>query len=119
MKLSDEKQKEHSAIPTSYTSLLSNQTRGYDGTFCGARNIKFHLRNTHVGQLPNRVCMAIVDNDAYTGSNAKNPFNFKHFSASQVEIYLNGEMPAPPSSSILLITNAYMDAEVYLQQQCK
>lgn len=63
--------------------------------------------------------MAIVDNDAYTGSNAKNSFNFKHFSASQVEIYLNGEMPAPPSSSILLITNAYMDAEVYLQQQGK
>ena len=26
----------------------------------------------------------------------KNPFNFKHFSASQVAIYLNGETPAPP-----------------------
>ena len=38
----------------------------------------------------------MVGNDAYTGSIAKNPFNFKHFNASQVDIYLNGEMPGPP-----------------------
>ena len=47
-----------------------------------------------MGQLPNRVFMAMVDNDAYTGSIAKNPFNFKHFSTSQVTIYLNWEMRA-------------------------
>ena len=52
--------------------------------------------NTHVGQLANRVFMAVVDNDAYTGSITKNPFNFKHFSAPQVVIYLNGEILAPP-----------------------
>ena len=40
--------------------------------------------------------MAVVDNDAYTGSIAKNSFNFKHLNASQVPIYLNGEMPGPP-----------------------
>ena len=51
--------------------------------------------NTHVGQLPNRVFMAMVDNVAYTGSIAKTPFNFRNFSASQVALYLNGEMPAP------------------------
>ena len=48
----------------------------------------------HMGQLPNRVFMAMVDNDAYTESIAKNPFNFKHFSTSQVTIYLNWEMRA-------------------------
>ena len=42
------------------------------------------------------VFMAMVDNDAYKGSIAKNPFNFKHFNASQEGIYLNGEMPGPP-----------------------
>ena len=52
--------------------------------------------NAYVDQLPNRVFMAIVDNDVYTGSLAKNPFNFKHFNASQVTIHLTGEMPAPP-----------------------
>ena len=38
--------------------------------------------NPHVSQLPNRVFMAMVDNDAYTLIVAKNPFNFKHFTAS-------------------------------------
>ena len=40
--------------------------------------------------------MAMVDNDAYTVRISKNPFNFKHFNAFQVCIYLNGEMPGPP-----------------------
>ena len=39
-------------------------------------------KNAHVGQLPSRVFMAMVDNDSYIGSIAKNPFNFKQFSAS-------------------------------------
>ena len=49
--------------------------------------------NAHLGQLPNRVRMAMVDNDAYTGCIAKNPFNLKHFSSSQVAICLNEKMP--------------------------
>ena len=40
--------------------------------------------------------MTIVDNDAYTESIAKNPFNFKHFNAPQVVIYLNKEWPGAP-----------------------
>ena len=42
----------------------------------------FNWENAHVGQLPNRVSMGMVDNNVYTESIAKNPFNFKHFSAS-------------------------------------
>ena len=53
-------------------------------------------KNAHVGQLPNRVFMAMVDNNVYKRNIAKNAFKFKHFSASQVAIYLNGEMPGPP-----------------------
>ena len=52
--------------------------------------------NAHVRQLPNRVFMTMVDNDAYTESIAKNPFNLKHSNASQVSVYLNGEKPGPP-----------------------
>ena len=52
--------------------------------------------NAHMGQLPNRMFMAMVNNDAHTGSIAKNPFNFKHFHASQGGIYLNEEMAVPP-----------------------
>ena len=64
--------------------------------------------NAHVGQLPNRVFMAIVDNDAYTGSIAKTLFNFKHFNASQVGIDLTGEMPGPPLK-LSLSDNQYID----------
>lgn len=86
---------EHSTIVTSYTSLLSIQTRRFEDTFCSARNIMFDWENAHVDQLPNRVFMTMVDNDAYTEIIAKSPFNFKHFSASQVVIFLNEEMRAP------------------------
>ena len=49
-------------------------------------------KNAYMGQLLNIVCMVMVDNGAYTGSITKNPFNFNHFSASQVAIYLNGKI---------------------------
>ena len=65
-------------------------------------------KNAHVRQLTNRALMAMVDNDAYAGSIAKNPFNFKYFSASQVAIYLNGEMPAPPLR-LNFADNQYID----------
>ena len=40
--------------------------------------------------------MVLVDDNEYRGSIEKNPFNSKHFNASQVSIYLNVEMPCPP-----------------------
>ena len=64
--------------------------------------------NARVGQLPNRVFMAMVDNDAYTGSIVKNPFNFKHFNAYQVSIYVKGEMPGPPIK-LNFTDNQYID----------
>ena len=65
-------------------------------------------RNAHVSQLPNIVFMDMDDNDTYTGSIAKNSFNFKHFNASQVAIYLNGEMPARPLK-LDFADNQYID----------
>ena len=50
----------------------------------------------------------MVDNDAHTGSIVKNPFNLKHFNASQVDIYLNGEMPGPPLK-LNFTDNQYID----------
>ena len=69
----------------------------------------FNWENAQVGQLPNRVFMAKVDADACTGSIAKKPFNFKHFNASQVAIYLNGEMPALPPLKLSFADNPYID----------
>ena len=75
----------------------------------------FDWENAHVDQLPNRVFMTMVENDVYAEIIAKSPFNFKHFSASQVVIFLNEEMRAP-SSSALLVINTLMDTRVYLRQ---
>ena len=51
--------------------------------------------NAHVGHLPNRVFMALVNNGAYAESIAKNSSNFKYFNTAQVGIYVNAEMPGP------------------------
>jgi hypothetical protein len=53
--------------------------------------------NIFNGQLPKRVVIAMVDNDAYNGAYDKNPFNFKHHEISSLGVYVNGEpMPAQP-----------------------
>ena len=64
--------------------------------------------NAPVGQLSNRVFMTMVDSDAYIGSVTKNPFTLKHFSASQLAIYLNGEMSVPPLK-LKFVDNHYID----------
>ena len=43
------------------------------------------------GQLPVRLVIGCVDNDAFNGSNVKNPFNFKHFSLTELALYLDGQ----------------------------
>ena len=68
----------------------------------------FDWENAHVDQLPNRVFMTMVDNDVYAEIIAKSPFNFKHFSASQVVIFLNEEMRAP-SLKLSAAGNQYID----------
>ena len=62
----------------------------------------------NVGQLPNRLVMDIVDNDVYTGSIAKNSFNFKHFNAFWLRIYLNGKILGLPHK-LNFTDNQYID----------
>jgi hypothetical protein len=47
--------------------------------------------NVILGQLPNRLYLAMVDNDSFTGSFKKNPFNFKHFDVTNINVYVNGK----------------------------
>lgn len=55
------------------------------------------LDNVIVGQLPNLLLVGMVENQAYTGTRKKNPFNFKHFGLSQFNITVNGtKIPAQP-----------------------
>jgi hypothetical protein len=44
------------------------------------------------GQLPTRLIVGLVDNRAYNGDRERNPFNFRHFSLTEIDIYLDGQL---------------------------
>ena len=43
------------------------------------------------GQLPARLIVGLVENAAYNGSKTKNPYNFRHFNASEVAVHVDGQ----------------------------
>lgn len=43
------------------------------------------------GQLPSRIIVGCVENDAVNGRRDRNPFNFKHFGLMEIGIYLDGQ----------------------------
>jgi hypothetical protein len=48
--------------------------------------------NLYIGgsQIPKRLILAMVRNDAFKGDLKKNPFNFAHFDINKLEIFANG-----------------------------
>jgi hypothetical protein len=54
-------------------------------------NLDFSQENVFSGQLPTRIVVAMCDNDAFNGSYTKNPFNFKHYSMTQLKLFLDGQ----------------------------
>ena len=51
----------------------------------------FSLENVFTGQLPTRIVVGMVDNDAFNGVWRKNPYNLKHYNLSQLKVYLDGQ----------------------------
>ena len=45
------------------------------------------------GQLPTRVVIGLVKNQAFNGHSDSNPFNFQHFNLSEIGLYLDGQQP--------------------------
>jgi len=43
------------------------------------------------GQLPKRLVVGLVNNEAFNGAFARNPFNFEHFNLSEISIYSDGQ----------------------------
>ena len=43
------------------------------------------------GQMPKRIVIGLVDNAAFNGSPATNPFNFQHAGVKKLEVSINGE----------------------------
>ncbi|XP_048020933.1 uncharacterized protein F54H12.2-like [Megalobrama amblycephala] len=53
--------------------------------------------NLFLGTLPKSIVLAMVDNDAFTGSYNKNPFTFKHYNLEFLAVYVDGQQfPAKP-----------------------
>ena len=49
------------------------------------------IDNAFVGEILKRIAICIMDNDSYSGNYKKNPFNFQHYSLTQIGISVNGE----------------------------
>ena len=47
--------------------------------------------NIFQGQLPDRIVIGMVDSTAFNGSFKKNPFNFKNYDMTYLELTVNGE----------------------------
>lgn len=62
-----------------------------------AQSLDVTQENIFMGQLPTRVIIGLLDNDAYNGSYKKNPFNFKNYNLAKISLQLDAqEQPAKP-----------------------
>ena len=46
------------------------------------------------GQLPTRLVVGLVTNQAFNGHRERNPFNFHHFNVTEISLYLDGQQQA-------------------------
>jgi hypothetical protein len=66
------------------------------------------------GQLPVRLIVGLivglVDNRAYNGDRERNPFNFQHFSLTEIGIYLDGQLHGLKPLKLDFAANRYVAA---------
>jgi hypothetical protein len=62
------------------------------------------------GQLPTRLIIGCVDNKAFNGDYKLNPFNFQHFSASELSVYLDGHQHSIKPLHMDFANNQYVNA---------
>ena len=57
----------------------------------------FTPNNLFLGDIPKGLVLVVVDTEAYNGTYASNPYNFKHHNLTQVGVYVDGEqIPRKP-----------------------
>lgn len=60
-------------------------------------NMSFVQDNIFIGQMPRRIVVACVDNDAFNGNYKKSPFEFKHYNINFIAVYVDGQStPSTP-----------------------
>ena len=52
----------------------------------------FHQNSIFSGELPTSVVVGLVANASYTGTRDKNPFNFRHFDLSHIQLRVNDKL---------------------------
>ena len=76
------------------------------------------------GQLPTRVVIGLVSNQAFNGHAESNPFNFQHFNLSEIALYLDGQQqhairPIQPDYEHRLYIRAYNSLFAGTGKLCK
>ncbi len=79
-------------------------------SFTVSKGNSINLDNIVIGQLPTSLIFLMVDNDAYNGAKAKDPFEFKHNNITSYSLFVNGT-PVPNES---IVTN-FSDGNQYAQ----
>ena len=60
-------------------------------------NLSITKENLFLGQLPTRIVVGLLDNDAYNGVVSKSPFNFQHHHVNFMTLYRDGvQIPSKP-----------------------
>ena len=74
-------------------------------------NMSGNQPNIIQGILPNRIVIGMVDADAFNGTYAKNPFNFKNYDTTTMGLTVNGEnLPGKPLQLRFGQENNYISA---------
>jgi len=92
------------AIITAHNSVLQHTNAKYyystvevKSITLSANTYDIHIDNAIIGKIPKRIIVGFVDNDAFTGSLSKSPFNFKHYNMSKFNLIVNGvTVPSQP-----------------------
>ena len=72
--------------------------------------------NLYIEEVPRRLVLALIANDAFIGNKNKSPFNFEHFNVREVNVYCNGRVyPATPYN-LDYATNNYVRAYHDMQE---
>jgi hypothetical protein len=77
-------------------------------------NLDCSQENLFSGQLPTRLVIGCVDNDAFNGNYGKNPFDFKHYNLNQIKVYLDGQQQSIRPLEPDFVNNQYISAYMTL-----
>jgi hypothetical protein len=105
------------SVYMAHTKALENGTAKYPikrvicKTFTvPAGYLDFIQEKLFSGQLPTRLIIGCVDNKAFNGDYKLNPFNFQHFSATELSVYLDGQQHTIKPLQMDYANNQYVNA---------